>query len=63
MRYDQIAKKYHVAKIHDPEQFYPNSFAIEPDGHRLLLVAVVKRHVKKRFRIVGILKAPKTTHT
>lgn len=56
MRYDQATRGYKVGLIHDPGQFYPKSFEIEEDGRRLLLVAVVKRHIKKRFRVVAVLK-------
>jgi len=56
MRLDQIPKEYRLAVIHNPKQFYPNSFGIEGAGQRLLLVGRVKRHLKKGYRIVGILK-------
>jgi hypothetical protein len=56
MRVKQIAEQYHISYRHNPKQFVRNSFQVETEGDRLVLVAVVKRHIKKRFRIVGILK-------
>ncbi len=56
MRYDQVLKSYRVGLRHNPKHFYANSFQIERQERRLVLVAVVKRHVGKRFRIVGVLK-------
>lgn len=56
MRLYQILGDYRLAQRHNPKHFYPNSFDIEILENRLVLVGVVKRHVGKRFRIVGILK-------
>lgn len=56
MRLDQVLKAYHVGYRHSPDHFYPGSFEVESDGKRLILVAVVKRHIKKRYRIVGVLR-------
>lgn len=55
-RLRDIEKEYRVGFRHNPNQFYPNSFRVEGSEKRLLLVAVVKRHVGKNFRIVGVLK-------
>lgn len=56
MRLDQILRDYRPGYIHNPDEFYPNSFRVETEGRRLVLVAVVKRHIKKRYRIVAVLK-------
>lgn len=56
MRLDQVLKEYRLAPRHNPKHFYPNTFEVELVENRLVLVAVVKKHVGKRFRIVGILK-------
>lgn len=56
MRLDEVQKYYRIAYRHNPKHFYPNSFQVESGERSLVLVAVVKRHVKKRFRIVGVLK-------
>ena len=37
-------------------QFYPNSFRVEKEGRKLLLVGRVKKHLRKGFRVVGVLK-------
>jgi hypothetical protein len=55
----EITKQYEIGFRHSPSHFYPNSFEIERQERRLVLVAVVKRHVGKRFRVVGILKEKK----
>lgn len=55
---DQATRGYHVSYIHNPKHFQSNSFDIsetERPGH-IVLVGRVKRHVRKRFRIVAILK-------
>lgn len=56
MHLAEIQAKYRLAKRHNPDDFYPNTFRVETEGSRLVLVGVVKRHLKKRYRIVGILK-------
>ena len=56
MRLSEITKEYRVGYRHNPSHFYSNSFQIEFQDRRLVLVAVVKRHIGKRFRVVGILK-------
>lgn len=59
MRLDQVLKEnpgYRLAARHDTGHFYPNSFEVEIVEKRLVVVAVVKRHINKRFRIVGVLK-------
>lgn len=56
MRLHEVLRDYRLAQRHNPSHFYPNTFEIEIKDNRLILVAVVKRHVGKRFRIVGILK-------
>lgn len=49
-------EEYRVALRHNPDDFYPNTFDVETEGQRLVLVAVAKKHIRKRYRIVGILK-------
>lgn len=56
MKIQEIESEYRVGYVHNPKQFYPNSFKVEKVGKRLCVVAIVKRHVGKRFRIVGVLK-------
>lgn len=56
MQLNEILRNYRLAQRHNPKHFYPNTFEIEIKDSRLVLVAVVKRHVRKKFRIVGILK-------
>jgi hypothetical protein len=59
MRLDQLRKEYQdyvLALRHNPEHFYPSSFAVEQSDKHLVVVAVVKRHIRKNFRIVGVLK-------
>lgn len=56
MRLKDVEIEYRVGYRHNPKQFYGNSFRVENEGRRLVLVGVVKRHVGKRYRIVGILK-------
>lgn len=56
MKLQEIERDYRVGFRHNPKHFYPNSFNVETEGRRLVLVAVVKRHLRKRIRIVGILK-------
>jgi hypothetical protein len=56
VKYKDITAVYRVALRHNPDHFYPNTFEIETEGHRLVLVAVAKKHLKKRLRIVGVLK-------
>lgn len=58
MKFRDIASKYKVGLRHNPKHFYTNSFRIELDGSRLVIVAVPKKHLRKRFRIVGFIKAP-----
>lgn len=52
----EIQRHYDISYRHNPKHFYGNSFAVEHTEKRLLLVAVVKRHVRKRFRVVGVLR-------
>ena len=56
MRLEQIQKQYRVGFRHNPDHFKSNSFEVEVHQSRLVLVAVVKKKIGKRFRIVGILK-------
>lgn len=56
MHLSEIIKDYEVGYRHNPKHFYPNSFRIEQQERRLVLVAVVKKHIGKNFKIVGILK-------
>ncbi len=56
MKLSEIEEEYKVGYRHNPRHFYSNSFQVEEAGRRLLLVAVVKRHVGKNYRIVGVLK-------
>lgn len=59
MRLDQVMRIYsecRLAQCHNPEHFYPNSFDVQMQDGRLVVVAVPKRRVKKNFRIVGVLK-------
>jgi hypothetical protein len=49
-------KDYRVGLRHSPDDFYPNSFHVETEGRRLIIVAVAKKHIRKKFRIVGVLK-------
>lgn len=60
MHLTEILRHYDVGFRHNPKQFYPNSFQVEQQQRRLVLVAVVKRHVGKNFRIVGIVRRVKT---
>lgn len=48
--------EYRLALRHNPDDFYPNTFGVEIEGPRLILVAVPKKHKRKRYRVVGILK-------
>lgn len=56
MRFNEATKGFRVGLRHNPRHFQTNSFRVETEGNRLVLVAVVKRKMRKRFRIVGILK-------
>lgn len=56
MKLKDIQAKYKIGLRHNPDHFYPNTFEIETEGRRLILVAVAKKHIQKRLRIVGILK-------
>lgn len=59
MRLADLERDYHVGFRHNPKQFYPNSFRIEVEGRRLILIGAPKRHLHKRFRVVAILKPRK----
>lgn len=56
MNFKEIERDYVVGLRHNPDEFYPNSFRVEAEGRRLVVVGVVKRHIKKHYRIVGIIK-------
>lgn len=56
MKLTEIEANYKVGYRHSPKHFLPGTFQVEREGKRLVLVAIVKRHVGKRFRIVGVLK-------
>lgn len=56
MRLDQIEREYKIGFQHNPKHFYATSFRVEQEGKRLLLVAVVKKHIGKRLRVVGFLQ-------
>jgi len=62
MRLDQLPKEYRLACIHNPRHFYPNSFEVEANGPRLLVVGRVKKHLRKGYRLVAVLK-PKRVNT
>lgn len=55
----EILRHYEVGFRHSPKHFYPNSFQVEMEQRRLVLVARVKRHVGKNFRIVGVVRRVK----
>lgn len=55
----EILRRYEVGFRHNPKHFLPNSFVVEREERRLVLVARVKRHVGKNFRIVGIIRRVK----
>lgn len=57
MKLGNVLKKYHAGFLHSPSHFISNSFEIEQDGPRLVLTGRVKRHERKHFRIVAILRA------
>lgn len=59
MRLYEVLRDYRLAPRHNTKHFYPNSFNVEIQDRRLVLVGIVKRHIKKRYRIVGILKPRK----
>lgn len=62
MKLEEVLEEYPGHRIgyrHNPDHFYPNSFKVEVRGKRKLVVAKVKRHVGKRFRVVGVLKVKK----
>ena len=61
MHLSEITRDYRVAFRHNPKHFYPGSFRIEAENRRLIVVAVVKRHVGKNYRVVGILKRKRET--
>lgn len=52
----EVLREYRLAQRHNPGHFYPRSFNVEKIDNRLVLVGVTKRHIGKRFRVVGILK-------
>ena len=56
MHLSEILRNYDVGFRHSPRHFYPNSFQVEQQERRLVLVAKVKRHMRKNYRIVGVLK-------
>lgn len=56
MKLNEIQHHYKVGFRHNPKHFLPGTFEVEVVGKRLMLVAVVKRHIGKRLRIVGVLK-------
>lgn len=56
MRLDQIERDWNPRFIHNPKHFYPNSFEIEVTGPRVILVGRVKRHLRKGYRKVAVLK-------
>lgn len=56
LRLNRILQDYDIGFRHNPKQFYPNSFRVEMEERRLVLVAVAKKHLGKRFRIVGVVK-------
>lgn len=56
MKLNQVLAKYEASYRHNPDQFYPDSFNVETEGKQLVLVGVAKRHIRKRFRVVAILR-------
>lgn len=56
MKLSQIQEDYRICTVHNPKQFYPNSFQVAKEGGRVILIGRVKRHIRKSFRIVAILK-------
>jgi len=56
MHLSEIERDYVITYQHNPSHFYPNSFKVEQIERRLVLVAVVKKHIGKNFKVVGFLK-------
>jgi hypothetical protein len=56
MNLQELQRMYKIGFRHNPKHFYGNSFRVEPEENRLVVVGTVKRHVRKRFRIVGVVK-------
>lgn len=56
MKLREVLRDYRLAPRHNPKHFQSDSFQVEIMDSRLVLVAVVKRNVRKNYRIVGILK-------
>jgi hypothetical protein len=61
MKLNRLLQEYEVSFRHNPKQFYNGSFRVEMEEKRLIVVAVVKRHIGKNFRIVGIVKRRRET--
>lgn len=59
MNLKELLHHYEVGFRHNPKQFYGNTFEVEPQENRLVVVAVAKKHIKKKFRIVGVVKRVK----
>lgn len=56
----EILRLYEVGFRHSPRHFKGNSFKVESDGVRLVVVGTVKPHIKKRYRVVGVIKRGRT---
>ena len=56
MNLKELMHHYDIGFRHNPKQFYGNSFQVERHEKQLVVVGVAKKHLKKRFRIVGVVK-------
>lgn len=56
MKLRDVCERYHIGYRHNPKQFQDGTFDVVAEGGRLVLVALVKRKVRKNFRIVGVIK-------
>lgn len=51
-----IEEEWELGYRHSPKHFYPNSFSLEGGPGRLYVVGITKRHIKKNYRIVAVVK-------
>lgn len=56
MKFEEAVSGTRYGLRHNPKDFYPNSFNVETEGRRLVVVGIAKRHIRKRFRIVAVIK-------
>lgn len=56
MKLQDACQGFRLCKRHNPKHFYPNSFRVESANGRTVLVGRPKKHLRKNYRIVGILK-------